>query len=65
MLPAKVSKVDTWKQWKVDVEDYAEASMAGLKRALREVKSVPKHDEPAEFNDFWFEGRGCPQGSPK
>ena len=36
--------------------------MAGLKRALREVMGVAKNDGPAEFNEFWCEGRGCPPG---
>ena len=38
MIPSKLAKLEEWKRWKVDLDDYAEASMTSLKDALRLVK---------------------------
>ena len=55
MVPSKLSKVEEWKRWRIDLEDYAEASMRHLKEALRAVKS-----EEGEYDEAWFEGHGIP-----
>ena len=55
MVPTKLAKVDEWKRWKVDLEEYAEASMIHLKEALRLVKA-----EDGDYGEPWFADRGAP-----
>ena len=55
MVPSKLSKVEEWKRWKVDLEDYAEACLRHLKGALQAVKS-----EEGDYDANWFEGHGLP-----
>ena len=35
MVPNKLAKVEEWKRWRIDLEDYAEASMTHFKQALK------------------------------
>lgn len=53
MVPAKLNKVDDWMRWKIDLEEYAEASMNGLKEALKAVKA-----EEGFYDQNWFEDPG-------
>ena len=44
MLPSKLSKAEDWRRWRTDVEDFAEASVPGLKAALRTVARASDGD---------------------
>jgi hypothetical protein len=55
MVPSKLSKLEDWKRWKIDVEDYAEASREFLKDAVRLVKA-----EDGDYEEMWFESREVP-----
>ena len=46
MVPGKLSKPEDWKRWKVDIEDYVEASVQHLKEALKTVKT----EEEGEYD---------------
>ena len=56
MVPGKLGKAKEWKRWKIDIEDYAEASIPHLKEALKVVKV----EGEGEYNEHWFEGKGIP-----
>ena len=43
MVPSKLAKLEEWKRWRVGLEDYAEASLFGLKGALRTVKAENRY----------------------
>ena len=47
MLPSKLSKAEDWRRWRIDVEDFAEASVPGLKSALRTVAKTSDGDYSA------------------
>ena len=55
MVPAKLAKLEEWKRWKVDLEDYAEDSLLHLKDALHVVKA-----EEGDYGEAWFESRRAP-----
>ena len=52
MLPSKLSKAEGWRRWRLDVEDFAEASVPGLKSALRTVAKTSDGDYSAEWLDL-------------
>lgn len=35
MVPTELNKVKDWERWKIDLDDYFEASVNGLKEALK------------------------------
>ena len=53
MVPSKLNKVEDWKHWKIDLEDYVEASVNGLKEALKAVKA-----EEGFYDQNCFEDQG-------
>ena len=47
--PDKLNKEDDWRQWKADVEDYAEEALTGMKDVLEKIRNSDH-----EINEEWF-----------
>ena len=60
-LPAVLAKLEEWKAWQSDVEDYCEEQLAGMKEELKHVK---KSDTEVDEIKFMAAGkeRWWPQG---